>query len=111
MKILAISVCDDDVDLIGTMICGIKLLEKRLSRNSAVPPFRLYFMRLKLKSLVKNVALPSAFIFDRSGSRYLLLNLYGFTDGCLCMVPSNELDLFGIIISMKIDSNSFRKYI
>ena len=83
MKILAISVCDGDVDPVGRVICRIKLLKKRLSRNSSVPLFRLYFMRLKLKSLVRNVALPSALIFDRSGSRYLLLNLYGFIDGCL----------------------------
>ena len=108
MKILSISVCDDDVcdddlGLVRTVIYRIKLLEKTCSRNFAVPLFWLYFMRMKLKSPAKNVAVLSALIFNESGSRNFLLNLYGFVDECSEMVPSNELDLFGIIIPMKID--------
>ena len=53
------------------------------SRNSTVPLFWLYFIRLKLKSVANNVALPSALIFDRSDSRNSLMNLYGFIDACL----------------------------
>ena len=73
-KILLISVCDVKVDLVGRVICGVKLFEKRCSRNSAVPLFWLYFTRLKLKFLAEKVSLPSALIFDRSGSRNSLLN-------------------------------------
>lgn len=39
MKAVSISVCDHEVDLVGKVICGIKLLEKRCSRYSAVPLF------------------------------------------------------------------------
>ena len=52
VKILSSSVGDDEYDdLVGRVICGIKLLEKRCAINS--------------------------------GSKILLLNLYGFIDGCL----------------------------
>ena len=49
------AVFNDEVDLFGRVICGIKFLEKRCSKNSAATLFWLYFMRLKLKSLTKNV--------------------------------------------------------
>ena len=62
----------------GRVVCRVKLLEKRCSGNSAAPLLWLYFIRLKLKSPAKNVALPSALIFFRSDSRNLLLNLRGF---------------------------------
>ena len=39
-----------------------------------------YMIKIKISDYQK-VALPSASILDRSGSRYLLLNLYGFIDG------------------------------
>ena len=76
----------------GRVICGVKLFEKRCSRKSAVPLFWLYFITLKLKSNAKKVYLSSAQIFDRSVSRNSLLNLYGFIDKRLWMVPSIELD-------------------
>ena len=93
MEILSISVCDDEVDLVWRVICKKKVLQKRCSRNSALPLFQ-----LKLKSPAKNVTSPSALIFERSDSRNSLLNLCGFIDGCLQMLPSNELGLFGIVI-------------
>lgn len=64
-KILLISVCDVKFDLVGRVICRVKLVEKMCSRNSTVPLFWLYFIRLKLKSVANNVALPSALIFDK----------------------------------------------
>ena len=95
MEILSIRVCDDEVDLVWRVICEKNVLQKRCSKNSALP---LFWLKLKLKSPAKNVTSPSALIFGRSDSRNLLLNLYGFIDGCLQMVPSNELGLFGIVI-------------
>ena len=62
----------------GRVVCRVKLLEKRCSGNSVVPLLWLYFIRLKLNSPAKNVALPSALIFCRSDSRNFLFNLCGF---------------------------------